>query len=176
MRNARSTLVAACAALAIVGMLAVAGHAQNVVPQEAQKQGAVVSFSGGIEGFGDPTGITIAFVDRSFRSNAGTFISNPDYSPSLAVYADFSVHPTGQVLSYFYCDSPEHDPGDLLCDDPEHSPEHYKRLRIFGGIKQKRSNQVIFPAGSIWQIGFKTTGVVEREGTLASEVVYSISK
>jgi hypothetical protein len=154
-------------------MLAVAGHAQNVVPQGAQKQGATVSVTGGIEGFGDPSGISIAFVDRSFRSSAGTFISNPDYSPSLRVYADFSVHPTGQVLSYYYCDSPEHVCGELLCDVPEHSPEHYKRLRIFGGIKQKGSNQVVFPAGSIWKIGFKTTGVVEREGILKSEVIYN---
>ncbi len=175
MRKARNTLLVVLTALVILGMLAVAGHAQKVVPL-VSKPAPIVSITGAISGYGDPRGIGITFLSSSFRSNAGTFISNPDYPPSLSVYPDFTVRPKTQILSYYYCDSPDHDSGVLLCNVPAHSPEHYKRLRISGGIAQKWSNQVIFPEGSAWAIGFKATGVVEQEGTLGSVVIYNVIK
>lgn len=142
----------------------------------ASKSGPIVSLTGEIIGYGDPSGISITFLRSSFGDNAGTFISNPDYPPSLRVYLDFNTRPKTQILSYYYCDAPHHDQGILLCNVPAHSPDHYKRLRIFGGIAQKWSNQVIFPKGSSWAIGFKETGVVEQEGTLADEVMYNVIK
>ena len=175
MRKPRNTLLIVFSALVILGMLAVAGHAQKVVPL-ASKLGPTVSLAGEIIGYGNPSGIQITFLRSSFGDNEGTFISNPDYTPSLSVFSDFTARPKTQTLSYYYCDSPDHADGVLICNVPAHSPDHYKRLRIFGGIEQKRGNQVIFPTGSTWKIGFKTTGVVEQQGTLAGQVIYTAIK
>lgn len=176
MKKASINLLLVLSALLILGMLAATGHAQKVVPLASNPKPAV-SLTGEISGGGDPRGIMITFLGSSFGVNEGTFISNPDYPPSLSIYSDFTVPgPHAQTLSYYYCDAPSHDPGVLLCNVPDHSPDYYKRLRIFGGIVQKGNRQVIFPKGSAWAIGFKTTGVVERQGELDGPVIYTIIK
>ncbi len=181
MRKARNTLLGILIAWVILGTVTVAGHAQKVVPLATSKPAPFVYVTGGIIGSGDPRWIRIAFLDGSFESvgyRAGTVvISNPDYPPSLSIYpATPGPGVKTLVLSYYFCDSRDHGPSDLICTVPEHSPLNYKRLRISSGIAQKRSNEVIFPAGSTWSIGFKETGVVEQEGTLESVVIYNLIK
>jgi hypothetical protein len=176
MKKARRTLLIVLSALAVLGLLAVAARAQKVVPLASTTKSAV-SLAGAVRGDGDPGEISLTFDRASFGADAGTFISNPDYPPSLRLFFDNTVSggPHAQMLSFFYCDAP-HDTGVQLCNVPGHSPEHYKRLRILGGILQKGNKQVIFPEGSNWDISFKATNAIERQGTLAAPVIYTIIK
>lgn len=176
MKKARSTLPIAVTALVILGMIAVVGHAQKVV-QLASKPVPTASVSGGIVGHGDPRAIRITFVDRSFGNERGTFISNPDYPPSLNVYPNITVPGTKtQILRYYYCDSPDHASGVLACNVPAHDPYNYKSLDIYGGIAQKWTNQVIFPVGSHWKIGWKQTMSTLVEGDLKETVIYDLTR
>ena len=176
MRKARNTLPVVVCALVILGMIAVAGHAQKVVPL-ASKPVPIVSVAGGIVGEGDPRAIPIQFLDRAFPYKPHTFvISNPDYPPSLNVYTNVtSPGPKTQLLRYYYCDGP-HDEGDLMCDVSAHNPYNYKSLDIYGGIAQKKSNQVVFPVGSHWKIGWKQTMSTIVEGDLKKEVIYDLTR
>ena len=175
MRKARNTLRSVVTAMVILGMIAVVGHAQKVV-QLASKPVPTASVSGGIVGQGDPSKIRIMFNDPSFVPAGypvGTIvISNPDYPPSLNVYS------ATRLLSYYYCDGP-HKLSDQICDIPAHSPDHYKRLRIYGGIPQKRINQVSFPVGSTWEIACKTDlpGADPcYSGVLTQAVIYGLTR
>jgi hypothetical protein len=179
MRKARNTLPVVVCALVILGMIAVAGHAQKVVPL-ASKPVPIVSVAGGIVGEGDPRAIPIQFLDRAFPYKPHTFvISNPDYPPSLNVYTNMTGPGTKtQMLSYYYCDGP-HNSGDLICSVPEHDPYYYKRLRILGGIVEKRSNQVIFPKGNQWTIGCKKDLPSTDpcySGVLTQDVIYDLTR
>ncbi len=177
MRKARNTLRSVVTALVILGIIAVVGHAQKVVPL-ASKPVPTASVAGGIVGQGDPRMIPIEFRDQSLPYKAGTIvISNPDYPPSLNVYTNM----TGpgiktQMLSYYYCDWPKHNPSELVCKDPAHSPYYYKRLRILGGRAQKWSNQVFFPVGSTWEIGCKDINGICDSGALTQDVIYDVTR
>jgi hypothetical protein len=175
MRKARNTLRSVVTALVILGIIAVVGYAQKVVPL-ASKPVPTASVTGGIDGQGDPRAIRITFVDKSFGNEQGTFVSNPDYPPSLNVYTNVtSPGPKTQLLRYYYCDGP-HDEGDLMCDVSEHNPYNYKSLDIYGGIAQKKSNQVVFPVGSHWKIGWKQTMSTIVEGDLKKAVIYELTR
>ena len=179
MRKARNTLRSVVTALVILGIIAVVGYAQKVVPL-ASKPVPTASVTGGIDGQGDPSKIRIEFNDRSFVAAGypvGTIvISNPDYPPSLNVYTNVtSPGPKTQLLRYYYCDGP-HDEGDLMCDVSAHNPYNYKSLDIYGGIAQKKSNQVVFPVGSHWKIGWKQTMSTIVEGDLKNAVIYDFTR
>jgi len=80
MRKARNTLPIVLTALAILGLLAVAGHAGKPVPPPAPVP-TKVSVTGGIQGEGSPTAIRVKFADSSFADvypAAPSFPSNPD--------------------------------------------------------------------------------------------------
>lgn len=176
MRKARNTLRSVVTALVIVGIIAVVGYGQKVVPL-ASKLVPTASVTGGIVGQGDPRAIRITFVDKSFGNERGTFISNPDYPPSLNVYPNITVPGTKtQILRYYYCDSPDHASGVLICNVPAHDPYNYKSLDIYGGMAQKWTNQVIFPAGSHWKIGWKHTMSTIVEGDLKLAVTYDLTR
>jgi len=83
-----------------------------------------------------------------------------------------------QMLSYYYCDGP-HNISDLICNVPEHSPDYYKRLRILGGIVEKRSNRVIFLEGSQWTIGCKKDLPSTDpcySGVLTQDVIFDVTR
>jgi len=181
MRKARNTLRSVVTALVVLGTIAVVGHAQKVVPL-ASKPVPTASVTGGIQGQGDPKEIRIEFMDESFGPIGyppGTVvISNPDYPPSLNIYTAWTGPGNTKtlMLSYYYCDSPEHVEGDLICTVAEHSLLNYRRLRILGGTAQKRSNKVVFPAGSAWEIGCKETNGICESGQLTQGVIYDVTK
>ena len=132
-----------------------------------------IVLSGAIGGIGRATAIRVAF-DDSFLGSPVSVIANPEFS--AAVYIS-GVNKEPRTLRFFYCDSPEHDgTPDLVCNNPSHSPEYYKCLRIQGGIPQPKSNQIIFPVGSPWDISWKEIMSGIAEGTLKTYVTYDIMK
>ncbi len=162
-------------ALAFLGILGVSSQAGKPSWPPGPKPTPTVVLDGGIVGEGPAATIRVTFVDASFGEPLGPFIPNPDYSPALMVSG------TGQQpksLRFYYCDSPAHNgTQDLVCNDPDtHSPYYYKCLRIQGGIPQPKSNQIIFPEGSPWDISWKETMSDIAQGNLRTEVLYDVVK
>jgi hypothetical protein len=167
--NLRSVLFT-LSALALLGILQFSSQAGK--PSLPPEQPIIV-LSGAIQGQGRATAIRIAFND-SFGAEAGSFIANPD--PRTAVIID-GVNKQPRTLRFYYCDSPEHDgPLDLVCNDPSHSPHYYKCLRIQGGIQQPKSNRIIFPKDSPWDISWKEIMDDIATGKLQSDVAYDVVK
>ena len=132
-----------------------------------------IVLSGAIEGIGWATAIRVDF-GRSFGKPALSVIANPDFS--AAVYVN-GVNRQSRTLLFYYCESPEHSrTPDLVCNDPNHSPHYYKCLRIKGGIPQPKSDQVIFPVGSPWDISSKETMSSIASGILQTAVSYDVLK
>jgi hypothetical protein len=168
MRKVRRTLPIVLPALAILGLLAVAGHAAKPVPPVPK-----VSVTGGIVGTGTPTAIRVTFADSSFATaypGARSFISNPD-APLTIIAAGGN----SRTLMYCYCTNSNHPPGALSCTDSSHDPDYYC-LWIHGGVQQRKSTsgEVVFPAGSSWQINSKVPKGFFASGTLSSEVIYQV--
>lgn len=160
--------------LFILSMLAFLGifEASSQAGRPPLPPGApTIDFSGAIEGIGRAAAIRVKF-GNSFGEEAGSFIANPDYAAAVII-AGSNRGPT--ALRFYYCDSPDHDgTADLVCSDPSHSPYYYKCLRIQGGIPQPKSNQIIFPIGSPWDISWKEKMSVIAQGTLQNPVSYDV--
>jgi hypothetical protein len=179
MRKVRNTLPIVLPALVILGMLAVAGHAGKPVPPVP-----TVTVSGGIEGTGNPKAIRITFADLSFRDSypqpdgkpVPSFPSNPD-APLTIIAAGGN----SRTLMYCYCVHPDHLSNETVCNQiPSHDPYYYC-LWIFGGVQQRKSTsgEVVFPAGSSWQINSKVPpppGNDLYHGTLDGEVRYNVTQ
>jgi hypothetical protein len=177
MKKARKTLPIVIPAFAILGILAVSGHAKKPSPRPEP----TVIVTGGIEGEGDPAMIRITFADSSFEDvyqQNSSFISNPDYTTSLKIF--ISPPAKTKELRYYYCTHNSHaGSDDLICDDPTHSPDYYFCLLIGGGISQKKGrpfDHVVFPVGSPWNISWKKDNSIVASGTLVKETKYDVLK
>jgi len=166
-------------ALLITGILAVPGHAEKPPspPGQSKSEPFLVSVTGAIEGQGQPTAISVAFVDGSFGEYAGSYTANPDYPPALKVVGPGK----NKRIRYYYCDHVSHDSSGGVCSDNYHDPLNYKCLTIQGGKIEKKTERVVFPAGSTWTIVQKIIlptgdwdGELVAEGTLDGEVVYEV--
>ncbi len=183
MRRIGMILSFVAAALAIIGAFAVSSHADKPASPPGQSkpehEPVLVSVTGAIEGQGNPYEISISFADPSFGELARSYVANPDYPPALKTGGPGRVN---KRLMYYYCDHPDHDPPGGVCTDPgeSHDPEHYKCLAIYGGAEDKKTGQVVFPAGSSWRITQKVvtdgvvSGVLFAAGTLAEQVTYKV--
>ncbi len=184
MRKPRMILPLVAAVGAMIGSLAVSGHADKPASppglSKPEPKAVHVSVTGAIAGQGNPYEISITFVDASFGDLARSYLANPDYPPALKVGGPGRVN---KRLMYYYCDHPDHDPAEGICTDPDgnHDPEQYKCLAIYGGTEDKKTGQVIFPVGSSWRITQKIvseTGDVSGElfaaGQLASPLTYEV--
>ena len=179
MKKLRRTLPIILATSAILGILAVSGHAKKPSPPPEP----TVTVAGVISGTGDPSAIQVTF-DGSLAyeypddSTKGlVFISSPDYPPSLQTVWNA---PRQTNLRYFYCTHEDHEGmPDLLCTDASHDPDYYYGLEIRDGIpnhkSHHRADQVTFPVGSLWRIWKKGWSVV-AQGTLDIETTYHITK
>lgn len=165
--------------LLITGILAVSGHADkpDSPPGLSKPEPVLISVTGAIQGGGNPYEISVAFVDGSFGNKAGLFVANPDYPPALKITG------TGKhrSLKYYYCDNSDHDGSGDICDVRSHNPDNYKSLAIYDGRLEKKTDKVIFPAGSRWRITQKIIlpsgdwdGEIVAEGTLETEAVYEV--
>lgn len=177
MKKVRKTLPIVIPAFAILGILSVSGHAKKPSPPPEP----TVTVSGGIEGEGDPAMIRITFTDSSFEgvyTQNSSFISNPDYPPSLKIF--IGTPATTKELRYYYCTHNSHaDSDDLICNDPTHSPDYYFCLLIGGGISQKKGrafDHVVFPVGSPWNISWKKDDSIVASGRLRIETKFDFIK
>jgi hypothetical protein len=180
MRKVRKTLPIILPAFAILGILAVSGHARKPTPPPEP----TVSVTGAITAYGDPKAIRVTFLDESLltckyegdATQGPQFLSNPDNPPSLKIILSA---PPGKHLRYYYC-AHTHDTADFICNDASHSPYYYYCLTISGGITQKKNpsdtDHVVFPEGSPWSISWKNDNSTVAEGTLSMPVTYEVIK
>lgn len=198
MRKVRRTLPIVLTALAILGILAAAGHAKKPTPPP-EPQPTLVKVAGGIQiqaenNTADPTSARVKFVDPSLcitypgitppqqdpdTYNQGPeFVSNPDQdrtppdTPSLWVVGA----PGNSTLHYFYCAHKDHvDQPESVCSG-EHA-DYYYCLMILGGRKQK-TGEVVFPVGSNWMINSKIPdqdgNVTVAQGALTMPVTFKV--
>jgi hypothetical protein len=167
--NLRSVLFT-LSALALLGILQFSSQAGRPSSPPAQP---TIILSGAIQGQGRVAAIRIAFND-SFGAEAGSFIANPDFRTAVIIDG---VNKDPRTLRFYYCDSPDHDGTlDLVCNAPNHSAYYYKCLRIKGGIQQPKSNRIIFPKDSPWDISWKEIMDDVATGNLQSEVAYDVVK
>jgi hypothetical protein len=181
MRKLRMMLPLVIVAGAIVGVVTIAARADKPTSPPGQSkpepEPVLVSVAGAMEGQGDPYEISITFLDDSFGELAGSYVANPDYPPALKVGGPGRVN---KRLMYYYCDG-SHE-SSALCDVESHDPANYKCLMIYDGVEDKKTGQIIFPAGSPWRVTQKviTGGVVSGEvvavDTLAEQVTYEVQK
>lgn len=153
-------------AFVVLGTLVVSGRAAK---PEGPSGSLLVSVTGGIAGEGDAAQMQVTFCDDSFGDLARTYVANPDGPLEV-----MGVRRGPRTLRYYYCDACSADGADC-CDDPTHDPLHYYVLIIYGGMLQGKGNdtEIIFPAGSEWQIRSKEPyGAVAASGQLASAVTY----
>lgn len=171
----------------LVSLFAVSGHAtppSGSPPGHSKPKPELlnVTATGAIKGTGAPANIAITLTDtfqgtdvnRKYREESGSFIANPDYPPAFKV----SGNNRHQRLSYYYCDAGPHIDEQLkdgICDENPsdesgHDPLNYKILKIFGGIRDKKTGDIVFPTGSRWVISWKDTMATLIEGTLDMEV------
>jgi len=190
MRKARRILPIVHPALAILGLLAVAGHAGKPAPgwpTEVQVTGGIKILD---DGTGYPTtGVRVEFIDTSLRigypdatyTTGQVFISNPDHSYWLPPDDDTpSLSVTGtnanKTLAYFYCAHKDHEvTAELMCKSSAAHADYYYCLVILGGKVQK-TGAVLFPTGSGWMINKKTPepGSTVAQGRLGAAVTYKV--
>jgi hypothetical protein len=185
MKKVKVILPAILPVLLITGILAVSGHADKPESppglSKPKPEPILISVTGAIDGEGAPENISVEFMGGSFGEYAGSYVANPDYPPALKI----SGPGRHRSLSYYYCDSADLDHStteDGICNDDGHDPDNYKNLRISNGRLVKKTDKVIFPAGSRWRITQKivdpttgdVTGEIVAEGTLAEDVTYEV--
>ena len=179
MKEVRVISAIVLATLLITGTLAVSGHAKKPPspPGQSKPEPVLISVTGAIEGQGGPAEIGIAFVDSSFGEYAGSYVANPDYPPALKVTGP-GKH---KRMRYYYCDHESHDFPEGVCSNSDHDPTNYKCLTISGGESEKKTERIVFPAGSTWTIVQKIIlptgdwdGELVAEGTLDTEVIYEV--
>ncbi len=170
--------------LLIMGILAVSVYADKpesppgLSKKEPKPEPVEIEVWGAIEGTGAPANIVIEFSETfkgidvygKKRDESGSFIANPDKPPA------FKITGPGRhrSLKYYYCDHTDHLSTDGICDNEAHNPQNYKSLTISNGRLVKKTEQVIFPAGSRWVIRWKKTMDVLVEGELDAEVTYEV--
>ena len=168
--------------LLIMGILAVSVYADKPESppglSKPKQEPILISVTGAIKGEGDPCEISVEFMGGSFGQYAGSYVANPDYPPALKITGP-GRH---RSLRYYYCDG-DHEPTDEICSNKDHDPDNYKSLRISNGRLVKKTEQVIFPAGSRWRITQKIIlpsgdwdGEIVDEGTLAEDVTYEVKE
>jgi len=169
MKGMKATLSIAFLALLIVGVLAVLGHAKKPLPPPDQSKSVTVS--GAINGLGEPSRIAVSFDGSSFiaKGHAGLYVANPDGGLTV-----LGTRKGPRTLRYRYCYAISHDRPDY-CDNPDHDPSFYRALRIYDGTLEGKGGevQIVWPAGSIWEIYSKEPfGALVDAGVLATEVIY----
>ena len=156
--------------LLILGALVVSVHADKPPSPPGLSKPVQISVSGAIEGIGDPAHMGIKFIDTfGNAANTGPQVSNPD--GPLAV---LGTRKGPRTLRYYYCNAAYHEDSDQ-CDNPlEHDPLNYKALMIYGGALEgkKKTERIVFPVGSKWEVMSKVLMGVEFSGTLEREIVY----
>ncbi len=171
--------------LLIMGILAVSVYADKPPSQpgpskkEPKPEPILISVTGAIEGEGAPENISVKFMRDSFGEYAGSYVANPDILLALKISGPGRL----RSLNYFYCDFTDspHSITDGICNDKDHDPDNYKNLRISNGRLVKKTEQVIFPAGSRWRITQKIIlpsgdwdGEIVAEGELELDVTYKV--
>ena len=178
MRKVRNTLPIVLAAFAILGVLAVAGHADKPVPVEPPS----VELTEGLVGEGNPEEIrvtfdsSLAFAYPADCTQGPLFISNPDRPPSLSISGPGM---NMKQLKYYYCAYASHYlPGSsaLVCKDDTHHPYHYCLLIGSGTQKKSAPGRVVFPVGSPWNISSEAVMKVVISGTLSVPVTYNVTR
>jgi len=152
--------------LAIVGGIATLGYADK---PEKPVGLLLVRVTGGIEGEGDATHMQVTFVDSSFGDLARIYGANPDGPLEV-----LGVRNGSRTLRYYYCIACSSDSVGC-CDDPVHDPVDYYSLIVYGGALEgkKETEQIVFPAGSDWEIRSKEPyGGIAAFGTLETPVIY----
>ena len=193
MRKARTTLPIVLTAMAMSGLLAVAGHAAKPVPTTFP---TLVKLTGGIElpapdYIADPTHARVTFVGSAISFNRNpkfpdsttgqVFISNPDYTPGTSPYTP-SLHVIdfegGKALQYFFCAHKTHETDGLTrCEVRRKHDGYYYCLVIQGGTVV--GTTAVFPVGSLWFINSKipyTDTVRVADGQLGMDVKYEIKQ
>ena len=181
MKKLRRILPIILPAFAILGTLAVSGHAGKPAPPPVPTW---VKVTGAITGEGDPKAISVTF-DSSLAyaypegcTQGPVFISNPDRTRSL--YVILVAGRMRKALRYYYCAHKDHEGStDLICNDGEHNPDYYYCLTIGHGITQKKNptadfDHVTFPVSSPWEISWKVDDTVVKKGTLSVPVTYDV--
>jgi hypothetical protein len=173
MRKVRNTLSIVIPAFAILGILAVSGHAKKPSPPPEP----TVTVTGAIRVTFDKS---LAY-DYPGEDATGdqVFISNPDYPPSLHIalnsYRD-APH-IRKDLTYYYC-AGQHDAGESICNNQSHDPYYYYCLVISGGITQNKNpnftDHVVFPVDSPWCISWKYDNSTVVSGRLKKETTYDV--
>lgn len=183
MKKVRKTLPIVIPAFAILGILAVSGHAKKPSPLPEP----TVTVTGAIEGTGDPEAIRVTFDESLVYEYPGddatqgpVFISNPDYPPSLKIVLSASAPPRGKYLKYYYCVHKDHvGSTELKCSEASHSPDYYYCLEIHGGISQKKGrafDHVVFPVDSPWNISWKKDDSIVVSDRLKIETKFDVIK
>ena len=184
MRKVRKTLPIVLATFAILGMLAVSGHAKKPTPSTPiiQVTGAIMILPDGTTT--DATNVRVRFDDDSFGALKGhSFPANADRSPALYTVI-MRLGPPDTVdrwLRFYYCASPDHSPTDLRCQDPEGHSAYYYCLNLHDGQTAGKGrgdlNHLTFPVGTSWSIGWKVApdpNIPVAEGTLTIETTYDV--
>jgi hypothetical protein len=190
MKKTKLVSVIVLSVLLVTAILAVSVYSAKPSSPPGKSEPVTVQLEGAIYGMGAFTNIQITLTEE-FQGNGwgpysgtyyyeygGPFVANPDYPPALTVRGT----PNSKELSYYYCDSenvPHLVNEDGTCADSSHNPYNYKRLRIFGGYVDKKTGDIVWPAGSEWSIGWKEyindgNGGRLIMGTLAFPVRYTV--
>ncbi len=171
--------------LLIMGILAVSVYADPPESPPGQskpkpkQEPILISVTGDIEGTGNPANIAIKFSETfqgidvygNDRDESGSFIANPDNPPALKITGP-GRH---RRLKYYYCDADTHPSETDICGVTGHDPDNYKCLTIiYEGRVEKKTERVVFPAGSRWVISWKKIMGTILEGTLAEDVTYEV--
>ncbi len=189
MRKIRKTLPIVLPAFAILGILAVSGHAKKPTPSVP-----LIQVVGGIkivpEGTTtDATNVRVQFLDSSFNDDPLTapwatlsFPANADRSPALYTVIMRAGPPDtlDRWLRFYFCTG-DHPEGTLRCDVPAHSPNFYYCLNLHNGQTTAKGrgdlNHLTFPAGTLWSIGWKAAAdpnVAVASGRLVTPTTYDV--
>ena len=188
MRKVKVVSVIILSVLLIVGLFAVSGDARPKSPLGQSKPEPIeVSITGAIigvgedniiDGTGNPATMAIHFSgnftgidkDGNLYEEIGTRVQNPDRENPLRIGGT----PKNKNFSYRYCDHSSHVGSTEKCNDTTHDPEYYKELDIYGGILDKKTGKIVWPAGSDWRISWKQVMGTIITGVLDEEVTYEV--
>ncbi len=186
MRKVRKTLPIVLPAFAILGMLAVSGHAKKPTPSVP-----TIQVVGGIkivpEGTTtDATNVRVEFLDSSFApfpSFAGkSFPANADRSPALYTVIMRAGPPDtlDRRLRFYFCAHPSHQQttDDLRCQYPAEHSDYYYCLNLLEGQTTAKGrgdlNHLTYPVDTVWSIGWKVDNGAVASGTLDTETTYDV--
>ena len=175
--------------LLVMGTLVVSVYAEKPPspPGQSKPEPIEVSITGAIigvgedniiDGTGNPATMAIDFSDNFTGTDKdgnqydeiGTRVQNPDRENPLRIGGT----PKNKNFSYRYCDHSSHVGSTEKCNDTTHDPEHYKELDIYGGILDKKTGKIVWPAGSDWRISWKKIMGTIITGVLDEEVIYEV--